>query len=124
MMQTLLREKYYERQYHRENKTNWLWHPLEELNSVSLDYMLEKLEEWHGVEHHARAQYASYGCLRGELVICRPALPSVFDSLSDGLQYVHSQFVLQHRLLLIHQYVTSPMLALSPAVIIRPLDQC
>jgi hypothetical protein len=52
MMQTLLREKDYERRYHRENnKTNWHWNPLEELNSVSFDHMIEKLEEWHGVQH-------------------------------------------------------------------------
>jgi hypothetical protein len=50
LMQTLVREKDGARTYHRD-KTNWHWNPMDELNSATLDYMLAKLEEWHGVQH-------------------------------------------------------------------------
>jgi hypothetical protein len=50
MMQTFVRDRPKPWRYYRK-KTNYKENPMLELNSTSLDSLLEKMEEWHGVRH-------------------------------------------------------------------------
>jgi hypothetical protein len=50
MMQTFVRDRPKPWRYYRK-KTNYKENPMLELNSTSLDSMLAKMEEWHGVRH-------------------------------------------------------------------------